>query len=198
MKNNKYNKLKEALKPLIRKQLDETYIVIIPIGAKSLNEGISMNGFSVDKRNDSRGKTPTYFNLNEDDKDPIVIEDFEDKGGIIVFSTVVNAVKISDNELINWLKAKIETIKNKLNLNKKINNILRKHEDVYGVTIGNFVKGRYKSQDSTLYDENSLSIEIIGITTDVLNRIAKDITIEFKQESVLVKNYETNKIYLVK
>jgi hypothetical protein len=66
------------------------------------------------------------------------------------------------------------------------------------VSIGNFIKGRYKANDGTLYDEKSLSIEIIGVTDGVLNKVAKDLANEFKQESVLVKNYETNKIYLVK
>jgi hypothetical protein len=49
-----------------------------------------------------------------------------------------------------------------------------------------------------LYDESSLSVEIVGITSDVLNKVAEELAQEFKQETVLVKNYDENKIYLVK
>lgn len=201
METNKiYKKLKEAIRPLVRKQIDETYITILPIGAKSLNEGFQLNGFSVSKTNSLSTPKTYYFSSDSElsESETIDIEEFSDKGGIITFSTEVNAVKSSENQLVNWVKNKVDTVKNNINLNKKINKVLNKHDDVYGVSIGNFIKGRYKANDGTLYDEKSLSIEIIGITDTVLNRVAKDLANEFKQESVLVKNYETNKIYLVK
>jgi hypothetical protein len=52
--------------------------------------------------------------------------------------------------------------KNRFSYSKKINTVINKHKDVYGITIGNFVKGRYKADDDSMYDEKSLSIEIIG------------------------------------
>ena len=70
--------------------------------------------------------------------------------------------------------------------------------EVYGMTIGNFVKGRYKAKDGSLYDETSLSVEIIGVSSNVLNKVAEELAKEFKQETVLVKNYDDNRIYLVK
>lgn len=201
METNKiYKKLKEAIRPLVRKQMDETYVTIVPIGAKNLNEAYQLNSFSVSKTNSPSTPKTYYFNSDSElsESETIDIEDFNDKGGIITFSTEVNAVKSSENELVNWVKNKVETLKNNFNLNKKINSVLNKHDEVYGVSIGNFIKGRYKANDGTLYDEKSLSVEIIGITPDTLNKVAKDLANEFKQESVLVKNYETNKIYLVK
>ena len=76
--------------------------------------------------------------------------------------------------------------------------MLSRHEEVYGITIGGFVKGRYRADNGLLYDERSLSVEIIGISTDVLNKVAEGMAKEFRQETVLVKNYEEDKIYLVK
>ena len=92
----------------------------------------------------------------------------------------------------------MKTLKNKLFKDKKINKVLSKYDEVYGVTIGNFVKGRYKSETGKLFDESSLAVEIIGITTEVLNNVAESLAQEFKQETVLVKDYTSNRIYLVK
>lgn len=180
------------------------------IGPNNLMEAAKMNGFSINKNNDPSAKT-IYFDIDEDGEineikvslptqqsTPTIDYTFDNKGGTIVFSVNVNAVSQSKNKLLNVIKNNIETIKNTLFKSDKINKVLKKHEGVYGVTIGNFVKGRYKAADGTLYDERSMSIEILGITSDVLNNIAKDLADEFKQETVLVKNYENNKIYLVK
>jgi hypothetical protein len=158
----------------------------------SLMESFQMNGFSITKDNDPTAKTVFIGDeLNE-----ATIEEFQDNGGIIVFSTEINAVKSSDNIIINFIKNKLESIKNVFN--KKINKVISKHENVYGITIGNFVKGRYKAGNEQIYDEKSLSIEIIGIDSETLNNVADDIRKEFNQEAVLVKNYNTNKIYLLK
>jgi hypothetical protein len=83
-------------------------------------------------------------------------------------------------------------------MSSKINKIIYNNPEIQGVTIGNFVKGRYVAKNGSLYDETSLSVEIIGITSDVLNKVAEELAKEFKQETVLVKNYNDNKIYLVK
>jgi hypothetical protein len=168
------------------------------VGARSLMEAIELNGFSINRKNDTSTKT-VYINAdNHIELTEEISYEFEDKGGIIVFSVNVNAVQLSNNKLINFIKNNIETLKNKLFKDKKINKVLSNYDEVYGVSIGNYVKGRYKSENGSLFDESSLSIEIIGITPDVLNRLAEDLAKEFRQETVLVKNYKSNRIYLVK
>ena len=166
------------------------------IGANTFMEAVSLNGFSISKQNDQSAKTSIFNRADELSEE--ISETFEEKGGIITFSINVNAVKASDNKLINLVKTKIETLKNRLSKDNKINRVISKHKDVYGVTIGKFVKGRYKADDGSLYDETSLSIEIVGISPETLNEVAKDLAEEFKQETVLVKSYENSKIYLVK
>ena len=167
------------------------------VGARNLMEGFAMNSFSVKKENDPTAKT-VYFGLENDKLSEKISFEFDQKGGIIVFSVNVNALKISNNKLVNWVRNKIETLKNTILKDKKISKVLSRHEEVYGITIGGFVKGRYRADNGLLYDERSLSVEIIGITTDVLNKVAEDMAKEFRQETVLVKNYEEDKIYLVK
>ena len=168
------------------------------LGAKSLMEGFQLNGFSIDRKNDPSAKT-TYLDLDGNGaiQEEISYE-FEDKGGIIVFSVNVNAVQLSTNKVVRAIKNTIETLKNRFLKDRRINKVISQHADIYGVTIGSYVKGRYKSDNNSMYDESSLSIEIIGITSEVLNKVAESLAQEFKQETVLVKNYEDNRIYLVK
>lgn len=99
---------------------------------------------------------------------------------------------------------------NRLFINKKLTDIIVKHnkktaaqfqngENPYGVvgfTVGNFFKGRYPAADGSVFDETSTSIEIIGIPQAALLVLATEIAKEFKQETVLVKDYESQRIYL--
>jgi hypothetical protein len=176
----------------------ETKVKYKTVGAKSLMEAFRLNGFSIDRKNDATAKT-TFIDLSRDTELTEEISyKFEDKGGIIVFSVNVNAVQLSTNKVVRVIKNALETFKNKLFKDRKINKVISQHADVYGVTIGRYVQGRYKSDNGSMYDESSLSIEIIGITSDVLNKVAEDLAKEFLQETVLVKDYASNRIYLVK
>jgi hypothetical protein len=168
------------------------------IGARTFMEALELNGFSIDRKNDTSAKT-AFFDLGSDTELTEEISyEFEDKGGIIVFSVNVNAVQISKNKLINSIKNNIETLKNKLFRDKKIDNVLSQHPEVYGITLGNYVKGRYRAENGSMFEESSLSVEIIGVSTEILNKVAVSLAQSFRQETVLVKNYEDNRIYLVK
>lgn len=121
----------------------------------------------------------------------------DEKGGIIVFSQEVNAVQMSKNRLINWVKQKLSTFKNKASGKSAIDKIAQKH-DLVGWTIGNFLKGRYTGKNGKVYSEDSLSVEIIGVSDDTLIAIAEELCREFGQETVLVKMYsERNRILFV-
>lgn len=117
------------------------------------------------------------------------VVDQDKKGGIIAFSTDVNSVQLSENKIINWLKQKLTTLKNRFMKNKMLINIIKRHEENIGFTIGNFVHGNYKDKEGNVYNEKSLTIEIINIDQKVLYDIAEEICKEFNQESVLVKDY---------
>lgn len=119
-----------------------------------------------------------------------------EKGGIIVFSEEVNAINQSENKLINWLKQKTITAKNKLFYKNKIDAIANAHELV-GWTVGRFLDGRYKAKNGKMYGEKSLSVEIIGVSVETLIDIATELAREFAQESVLVKDYSGGRIMFV-
>lgn len=143
----------------------------------------------------SRGKTPIYSSILTEG---IQFEPSPDKkGGIITFSTDVNAEKQSENKVINWLKQKMMTISNRLNATKKIDKIAADNELV-GWTIGHYLDGRYTSpKNGKQYGENSLSLEIIGVNFETLMKIAMEICSSFTQESVLVKDYSSGRVLFV-
>lgn len=180
------------------KNFDSTKKTYEQVGANGLMEGLKLNGFSISRDNDPDANT-IYIQPNVESELTEEIDfEFEDKGGVIVFSVNVNAVELSKNKLVRFIKNQFETATNILFKSSKINKVIKNNPEIYGVTIGNFVKGRYKAKDGSLYDESSLSVEIVGISSNVLNKVAEELAQEFKQETVLVKNYDENKIYLVK
>ena len=119
-----------------------------------------------------------------------------ERGGVIIFSTDVNAKKLDDRVVINWLKQKTKTIENRLTYTSKIDKIANKNE-LIGWTVGKYLDGRYKAKNGKTYGENSLSVEIIGVDTNKLLKIADELCNLFVQETVLVKDYSTGNIFFV-
>lgn len=143
----------------------------------------------------SKGKEKLYssFPLNEGiDFEPSQNE----KGGIITFSTDVNAEKLSDNKIVNFLKQKMTTILNRLNATKKIDKIAAENKLV-GWTIGHYLDGRYTAKNGKQYGENSLSVEIIGVDFETLMKIAMELCSSFTQESVLLKDFSSGRVLFV-
>lgn len=126
--------------------------------------------------------------------------DFEpgenEKGGIIVFSTEVNALSQSNNRFINWLKQKMMTLSNKINATRKIDKIANEN-NLVGWTIGKYLDGRYKAKNGKTYGKDSLSVMVVGVTFDTLIKIAESLCKSFTQESVLVKDFSSGRILFV-
>lgn len=131
------------------------------------------------------------------------------KGGMIVFSTDINAVidTNSDGALTRLKKhilSRCESLMQAIFKNRKILDLVRHWNRDFGsvedffigaLTIGNFFKGRYVSGDD-VFDERSTSVEICGCPSALLMLFAAKICEDFRQESVLVKDYNTGHIYL--
>ena len=122
------------------------------------------------------------------------------RGGIIVFSTDVNAVELDKNKIINKIKQAITTFKNRLKKDTIIHNVMNKFNDKGGeyigaYSVGNFFKGKYVGDNGEIYNERSLAVEINGLSSESLLKVAEMIAQEFMQETVLVKDLNKNKIY---
>ena len=95
------------------------------------------------------------------------------KGGIIVFPKQTNIIL------------------------SEVESIAQRHEPL-GWTIGKDLKGRYTDKNGKVYSEDSLSIEIIGISDDALTETAEELCRTFCLDSVLIKSYmERYQIYIV-
>ena len=126
------------------------------------------------------------------------------RGGIIVFSTDVNAVQMDNNRMLNKIKQLIVTFNNRFNRGKKIHKTINKFNDIVNepeerigaYSVGNFFKGKYVGDNGEMYNEKSLSVEINGISSMHLLSFAELLAQEFMQETVLVKDLNMNKIYM--
>lgn len=117
------------------------------------------------------------------------------RGGTIVFSTDVNAVTMHDNRFINAVKQKMATLKNRINATKKVDAVANAH-NLVGWTIGHNYDGRYKAKNGKNFGENSLTLDIVGVSDDDLINIATDICKSFSQECVLLK-LTSGKVYFI-
>lgn len=125
------------------------------------------------------------------------------RGGLIVFSTDVNAIKLDTNKLKNVIKQTLATFRNRFFKDKMLKNIVNKFNDdnptneyIGAYSIGNFFKGKYVGDNGESFSEKSTSVEINGLSTTALLHLAEFLCRVFKQETVLVKDFNNGKIYL--
>src|SRR5574344_801374 len=122
--------------------------------------------------------------------------DPENKGGIVIFSTDVNAKEVSKLVVVNWIKKFVATQVNRFAADKRLNKIAEKYSPD-GWTVGHFLRGRYKAKNGKVFDENSMSVASLGLNTEAMITLAEEIWNEFKQESVLLKDYTSEDIMLI-
>ena len=178
-------------KGIIPENTDANYKIV------TLYEGKQKSAYSIGaylsaaiKKNDN----VLFSRLNEGiDFQPPANE----RGGVIVFSTDVNAVQMDEQKVVNLLKQKMQTISNRINLPKKIDGLAISH-DLIGWTIGKYLNGRYTADNGKQYGENSLSLEIFGVSCATLIKSAEELCDLFVQESALVKDYSSGSVMFVK
>lgn len=119
-----------------------------------------------------------------------------DKGGIIVIPTDVNAVLPDIHEMADWIKQTLATLRNSVPSADATDNSGEK-EEWSGWSIGHYLSGKYTAKNGKVYDNNALSVEIIGGDTDMMIRIAEDLCRDFKQDCVLLKDYSSHRILLI-
>lgn len=127
----------------------------------------------------------------------------EEMGGIIVFSTDVNATIKHTNPIVQWFKRQFQTWKNRVTRKQKVDTAVASmkpqsgENSVGGYSMGNFFTGRYKSAGGELFDERSLAVEVLFVNHRQLVELATLVCGIFNQEAVLVKDNHSGKIFLV-
>jgi len=110
-----------------------------------------------------------------------------EKGGIVVFASTVNVT--------------YEMVDKKVT---EFNNQNKFGECISAFSVGNFFKGRYVDDDGNVYNPQSRSIEINGISSEALIEfVGATLAVALPSavalpEIVLVKDLNLDKIYLVK
>lgn len=140
-----------------------------------------------------------FFKECKDNKYRFYTKEFSDySGGIIVFQS--GAKKIG---IMNWYSEKLDTFRFKWYKKSKGDKAFVKHnghneEYKGGLSVGQFFGGSYTSAYGTIFNDKSMSVEFGGLSSNGLRDVAKLIVEEFNQETVLLKDLNKNKIYLVK
>ena len=120
------------------------------------------------------------------------------RGGVIVLPTAINAVEMSHDVFQNKVKQVVMTYGNRLRkgriIRKSLNGEGTEHIGAYSV--GRSFTGKFVGDKEEVYDEKSLSVEVNGLSGRSLLRFAEMLANAFVQETVLVKDLNTGKIYL--
>ncbi len=146
------------------------------------------------------------------------LDDKYKRGGVIILSIDEDTTIPDEKEFIDWIKKTTKTVNNRLSsaiyINKRQNtsfiskiksNLFKKdiiiddtNELIKSWTIGKFLtSGTYYCSDDTVYDKDSLSLEILGISSKTLIKIAEELCRTFNQKNVIVKDYNNTKILYV-
>ena len=140
-------------------------------------------------------------------KDKHNIETHSTSGAYNGFGYLAHSIRYDENKVIcssdNLLNEDIdwEVDRSKLGgiivLSANINDI-PKFNDIFAWTVGKYLHGRYKAKDGTIFDENSISVELLNVSIDTIISFAEELCREFSQETVLVKLYGEDRILFVK
>lgn len=121
------------------------------------------------------------------------------RGGVIVLPTDVDVVEMSQNTVLDKVKQVVMTYGNRLRKGRVICKPLNGEgaEHIVAYSVGRSFTGKYVGDNGEMYDEKSLSVEVNGLSGRSLLRFAEMLADIFRQETVLVKDLNTGKIYLV-
>ncbi|ADV46183.1 hypothetical protein [Nitratifractor salsuginis] len=122
------------------------------------------------------------------------------RGGTIVFP--IDLDPDENKKFISDIKRYFQILDIRIKSDEKFEKIIRKSKDKFrlselGYSIGSFFKGRYIDEAGHQWDDKSFSIDVIGISSDFLKILTEDISKEFTQKAILLKDYNLNKIYLL-
>jgi len=101
------------------------------------------------------------------------------QGGVITFSTG------TDTEMSS------EAFTDKVS--QKLNDL----EDGSICSVGSAFKGKYIDEKDKMYDGESISVEVNGLSSKSLVRLAELLAETFRQETLLVKDLNNDKIFLI-
>jgi len=173
---------------------------------KEINHILEENGFLIQDIYDVENVSGIISALKLSEVLPLYLYegiDFEldNSGGVIIFSTDLNSTlgkaETFSDKVKFFFDSKWKTFLNRLNVSDRLKKILLDKYEQPGFTLGKNFRGAYKSKNGLTFNEKSFTIDIAGIDSDALILIASEICREFKQETVMVRDFNRNKVLFV-
>ena len=167
---------------------------------------LSENGFIIQDIYDVENIKGLISSLKLNEVMPIYwykAVDFElgNSVGVIIFSTDLDATIVKSETFSDMVKfffdSKWKAFLNRLNVSDKLRNILLDKYTKPEYTLGRNFTGSYKNKNGITINKNSYTIGIDGVDSDILILIASEICKEFKQETVMVRDFNKSKVYFV-
>ena len=173
---------------------------------REINHILIENGFVIQDIYDVENIKGLISSLKLNEVMPIYwykAVDFElgNSVGVIIFSTDLDATIVKAETFSDMVKfffdSKWKVFLNRLNVSDKPRNILLDKFTKPEYTLGRNFTGSYKNKNGITINKNSFTIGIDGVDSDVLILIASEICKEFKQETVMVRDFNKSKVYFV-
>ncbi len=170
------------------------------------NHILSENGFVIQDIYDVENINGLISSLKLAEVMPIYwykAVDFElgNSVGVIIFSTNLDSTIVKAETFSDMVKlffdSKWKAFLNRLNVSDKLRNLLLDKYTKPEYTLGRNFTGSYKNKNGITINKNSFTIGIDGVDSDVLILIASEICKEFKQKTVMVRDFNKSKVYFV-
>lgn len=181
----------------------------IDIDDKEIFKIIENNGFHIQDLYDLENIKGSISSFKLNKVTPTFLYegiDFEidEPGGVIIFSADLNSTLADAQTFKDKVKfffdSKWKTFLNRLNVDDRVRKILLDKYKLPGYTFGKGFSGNYTGKNGITFNEKSFTIYIAGVDSNILVLIATEICREFKQETVLVRDFNSDgrpRVYLV-
>jgi len=138
--------------------------------------------------------SPIYFDEAVDNK-------FDDSSVLITFSTDLNFTLVKAETFIDKIKLFFDSnwkaFLNRQNVRGRLKNILVAKNIQSEYTLSRNLFSAHKSKHGITLYKKSYTMTIESVDSDVLILIATEICKEFKQERVMVRDSNKNKVYFI-
>jgi hypothetical protein len=133
--------------------------------------------------------------------DEAVNIELDDSIGLITFSTDYNFSLVKAETFIDKVKfffySNWKAFLNRQNVKGRLKNILVDKYIQSEYTLSRNLFSAHKSKHGIILYKKSYTMTIEGVDSDVLILIATEICKEFKQETVMVRDFNKNKVYFI-
>jgi hypothetical protein len=133
--------------------------------------------------------------------DEAVDIELDDSSGLITFSTDLNFTLVEAETFIDKVKfffdSNWKAFLNRQNVRGRLNKILVDKNIQSEYTLSRNLFSAHKSKHGITLYKKSYTMTIESVDSDVLIIIATEICKEFKQETVMVRDFNKNKVYFI-